>query len=486
MGRLPPIFVGRLWILVALGAAIMVGSTGWGASNTETSMVPFAGITDVAVTAQSQGSLHLAFESDLPVQYRLTRPAPDQIEVTLLNARLLNGLFDSKHCQLIQGDPIGRTLCLSPKSTATQTVLVIQDKTLLQTLVTVSGATMAGFQPVDLGTTQPSPVFTKEPIASTALVQNGSVKNPGTIASNALSTMPPSTLETTPNAFDMTSPALAPLSPPEPMVYRAESTIPIATGNQGIRFTVLGSDKTYTTGGPQYNAQQMPSSPSSYVDEPLTTLALAPSLAIDPVVSVTSPQTVVTEAKILYQQGNRHEALALLAKYVAQHHTEVVPAALLGELYIENNQYAEAVNTYEALLDTKPSASVIQLVAPRYATALLYQSNRSEAQRIQRLVSLLHNNKAALAQDDWVPFVLGVLYQAEGNYSASLPLLQQSVRLNPRAVDGQTHLALTYEKLGNVAQAKEHDRLARQLNPKSPTVKDTLAALEQRLATSGH
>jgi protein O-GlcNAc transferase len=133
-----------------------------------------------------------------------------------------------------------------------------------------------------------------------------------------------------------------------------------------------------------------------------------------------------------------------------------------------------AVDAYEKAIVLAEKQELKRKYLNRYAVALYLRGKREDA--IRELEKRLKSDSALLANQYLIHFILGTLYQEQGETAKAIPLLETAARLNPESADAHYNLGLAYELSGRRNEAKVHYSQALRLNPGA---NDTALALER-------
>ncbi|MDX9730792.1 MAG: tetratricopeptide repeat protein [Bdellovibrionales bacterium] len=144
--------------------------------------------------------------------------------------------------------------------------------------------------------------------------------------------------------------------------------------------------------------------------------------------------------------GRREKALSLYANYQEQHGPSAVVAETLAQIYIEREQFDEALRQFEIMEAADPEDLNARM---KIAFILIQEKRYKEA--IVRLEDLLGRVPSA----DKVRFYLGAVYEEVKDYRAAVP---HFLKIQPGSsfyAESRIHASYLYKLIGNSAKAVE-------------------------------
>ena len=142
--------------------------------------------------------------------------------------------------------------------------------------------------------------------------------------------------------------------------------------------------------------------------------------------------------------GERALGVATLQAWVKSHPGDIVTAAVLGQAYLQNRQYADAARTYEALVARSPDNVTL---LNNLAWALAQTRAPAAVQYAQRAYKLRPGDASVLDTYGWT-------LVRSGQAAQGLPYLRQAQTKRPDSADIQWHVAYALYASGRVAQAR--------------------------------
>ena len=263
----------------------------------------------------------------------------------------------------------------------------------------------------------------------------------------------------------ITQPAAAPQPPQQPAAYQMAKALPrYEGGSPPIQFTVSGYGA---------NSQQVYTLPSGNAgpnnDPAIAALAYGNS---DEQVNVLMKKSLDN-----FKTGNYSDARTQVERALKLDDQNAELYAALSEIELKQNRFEEAEQAYSkaVALDAKKSG-------PRYAQILILAGDRGKAMNL--LKDMAKDPAVNDTDKSKVHYMLGTLYQENGEMLEAIGHLQAAARLSPKNADIQYNLGLAYEFQGDLQQAKTHYNKAVQLNPKAEDAKKALARTSNALRKS--
>lgn len=148
--------------------------------------------------------------------------------------------------------------------------------------------------------------------------------------------------------------------------------------------------------------------------------------------------------QVQQRAGHTEAAFATLSGWLQDHPDDVATRHLLGSAQLNAGQEAQALETYETVLEQRPN----DVIALNNAAWLAREADNPRAQQYaQRAAELAPDQPAVLD-------TLGVVLLEGGNNESALETLQRAYRMSPEAPDIGFHLARAYQATGDTEQAR--------------------------------
>lgn len=193
---------------------------------------------------------------------------------------------------------------------------------------------------------------------------------------------------------------------------------------------------------------------------------LEPGIAVLRKALEIQPNTVaaITLHKLQRAAGQSAEADKGLRSWMADHPKDLIVKAYAAEQALARNDYAEARQLYEALLEEKPeNVSAINNLA-----WIAQQTEDPKAiEYAQKAFALAPSNPAVLD-------TLAMIQVEQGDFDAGIGNLLRALEIDPKATAIRLNLAKAYAKAAKKAEAERViDRLESELPPDSPIRAET-------------
>lgn len=164
-------------------------------------------------------------------------------------------------------------------------------------------------------------------------------------------------------------------------------------------------------------------------------------------------------------KGNFGEAVAQLQK-VAEVNPDQLTSYMLGMSYYKLEQFEQAVNQFQRVLDLRPDAAQPRLIL---GVILLRQDRIDDAiETIQRV--LLADEKNALAHS-----TMGSAYLKKGLFDQAVTEFDRAIELDPKLIEAHYRKGLFNESRGDLAEAEEDIMAALAIAPEVPDLRLLLA-----------
>ena len=166
-----------------------------------------------------------------------------------------------------------------------------------------------------------------------------------------------------------------------------------------------------------------------------------------------SPRAYERLFRLQLQIGDAAAARATLERGVKETDRSGFLLFRLAALLEQSADYAAAIEIYEEVLQQYPDANMVA-----NNLAVLLSGKAGEHADLDRAFEL-----AQRFADSQLPEyldTLGWIRYLRGEYQAALPLLERAVAGKPALGELQYHLGMTYARLGQVPEAREHLQLA--------------------------
>jgi tetratricopeptide (TPR) repeat protein len=159
------------------------------------------------------------------------------------------------------------------------------------------------------------------------------------------------------------------------------------------------------------------------------------------------PNAYMALSRLYIESHQVPQALARLTALVGK--TNDVAAMLeIGELHQQAEQWDEARDAYQKLLDFQP-----KFIPALNNLAYIYSEHYGDLQKAVEMATRAHD---ALPDDPFVGDTLGWILYKQGQYARALNLLQESLEKQPGSPEVQMHLGMVYYMLGDEDLARLH------------------------------
>ncbi|MEO6804653.1 MAG: tetratricopeptide repeat protein [Edaphobacter sp.] len=173
---------------------------------------------------------------------------------------------------------------------------------------------------------------------------------------------------------------------------------------------------------------------------------------------------VVTYSRAEIAAGDPAKAVAKWQQWTKDHPNDVRGFTLLGSLQESQGDKAGAMDSYKKALSIQPD----QPVAANNLAVLMTNSG----QNLDVALSLAQIARRGMPTSPNSADTLAWIYYQKGSYSSARDLLEDAIKQAPNSAVIHYHLGMTYAKLSNSADAKDHLKKAAALAPNSPTATD--------------
>jgi tetratricopeptide (TPR) repeat protein len=176
-------------------------------------------------------------------------------------------------------------------------------------------------------------------------------------------------------------------------------------------------------------------------------------------------------AEAAEKAGHLADARAGYEKLIAlRPDVAVIAEQRIGATYIQEKQYAAALDHLQKALDAEPGNATVQLIMAQAA----FEGGQKE--RGMALVAALD---PASVKDPDVAYNLGVELLNAGRPAEAATFFTQSIALDPKYVDGYFRRGLAQINLGHTAEAKADLQRVLELSPTGPQADLARKAVEQ-------
>lgn len=170
--------------------------------------------------------------------------------------------------------------------------------------------------------------------------------------------------------------------------------------------------------------------------------------------------------------GDEKSALASLERGIATNPSDTRLYAAEADFLIHAGKIDDAISVYDRLLAIAPNDD---LAINNVAFLLTeFKGDKSSLDRALALTARFAGSPNPSYLDS-----LGWIHYKRGDYAQAVPLLEQAVNLDPKSAVMQLHLGLAFYKDGNLAQAKEHLKIAADSNEHLPSIEEARKILAQ-------
>jgi tetratricopeptide (TPR) repeat protein len=173
-------------------------------------------------------------------------------------------------------------------------------------------------------------------------------------------------------------------------------------------------------------------------------------------------------------EGSTSDALATYQQSIKDHPKEVSFYILAGMLYESQGNWDQAKNLYQQALNLQPNNP---LASNNLAYVMLQQGGNVDV-----ALAMAQTARRGMPDSPNAADTLGWAYYQKGVYQSAIDMFQESLRLNEKrgGADDATvhyHLALAYQKLNQVSQARQQLERVLKINPNNGDAKKVLSEL---------
>jgi putative PEP-CTERM system TPR-repeat lipoprotein len=156
-------------------------------------------------------------------------------------------------------------------------------------------------------------------------------------------------------------------------------------------------------------------------------------------------RTVIALASAQRQQGHNDEAEATLKDWISHHGSDLAAHQLLGEIYLVETQYDQAITEFETVARVQPNN-----IAVLNNLSIAYQhKNDPRAREVAEKAYNLAPGVPAVAD------TLGWIVLNGGDTAAALPYLKSAAAALSNDMDVQYHLAVALQRGGQTEEARK-------------------------------
>ncbi|MGE0201856.1 MAG: tetratricopeptide repeat protein [Candidatus Melainabacteria bacterium] len=407
----------------------------------------FAGVTAFSITDANSRKPVLAISADMPFEYKVQPLNRNQVLITLVNARMADGLVTEDGLLSIpksKGIESG-TIKVSDNPNNEELVLngpgLGEKQFRIKTITSAdSGSAIATTprRPVDFPATRPQNAPRIDiPDLNTPTTEGGS----------------PDVAQAYPTE--------QPTQDDQPRQVGAWRDLP------PITFTVANANQPYHLTHPDLLNEQEQNGAGEDSYSAVAYATPAPNKA----------KLALSQALTAYKQGSIPEALKTLETALSQctPQEEGALRRALAEVQIAANRLSDAALTLRRAIPLagRSEAPTLRL---RYAEVLILSQQKSTAQR--ELTTLLTESGNLAGSDRGkAHYMLGTLLEEAGNTAEAIPHLEEAARLSTADASVFYNLGLAYEFEGRLQQAISAYQKAVRLNPDAPDIQKALARM---------
>jgi len=174
--------------------------------------------------------------------------------------------------------------------------------------------------------------------------------------------------------------------------------------------------------------------------------------------------------------GATDQAIATCRQSLQNHPREISIAVLLGQLYESKQDWSNAQQSYQKVLDNKPGDP---LASGRLAYTILQSGGNLDV-----ALSLAQAAHRGMPDSPAAADTLGWVYYRMGSYPSAIRFLQEALRRsekNPGPDDSRIHyhLGLAYAKAGQPVMARQQWQLVLRISPNSTDAADARKQLDE-------
>jgi len=173
-------------------------------------------------------------------------------------------------------------------------------------------------------------------------------------------------------------------------------------------------------------------------------------------------------------EGSTRDALATYQQSIKDHPKEISFYILAGMLYESQGNWDQAKNLYQQALNLEPNNP---LASNNLAYVMLQHGGNVDV-----ALAMAQTARRGMPDSPNAADTLGWAYYQKGVYQSAIDMFQESLRLNEKkggADDAMVHyhLALAYQKLNQVSQARQQLERVLKINPNNGDAKKALSEL---------
>lgn len=173
-------------------------------------------------------------------------------------------------------------------------------------------------------------------------------------------------------------------------------------------------------------------------------------------------------------EGKSDQALATYQQSIKDHPKEISFYILAGMLYESQRNWEQAKNMYQQALNIQHDNP---LASNNLAYVMLQQGGNVDV-----ALAMAQTARRGMPDSPNAADTLGWAYYEKGVYQSAIDMFQESLRLNEKkgGADDATvhyHLALAYQKLNQVSQARQQLERVLKINPNNGDAKKALSEL---------
>jgi tetratricopeptide (TPR) repeat protein len=173
-------------------------------------------------------------------------------------------------------------------------------------------------------------------------------------------------------------------------------------------------------------------------------------------------------------EGSASQALATYQQSIKDHPREIGFYILAGELYGSQKDWDQAKAMYQKALEIQPDNA---LASNNLAYVLLQQGGNVDV-----ALAMAQTARRGLPESSNAADTLGWAYFQKGVYQSAIQMFQESLRLNEKRGAGDDpavhyHLAMAYEKLNQITQARQQLERVLKISPNNTEARKALSEL---------
>jgi tetratricopeptide (TPR) repeat protein len=180
-------------------------------------------------------------------------------------------------------------------------------------------------------------------------------------------------------------------------------------------------------------------------------------------------------ARVQVARGSIDQAIANYQRALDANPRDVHLYAALGGISESRGEWQKAQDLYQKALQIQPDYAV---AANNLAYLMLEHGGD-----VNTALSLAQTGRRGLPNLAASADTLGWAYYRQGVYNASIDMLQQAVKEDPKNPTYHYHLGLAYQKANDYAMARKQLESALQINPnysQADEIRKTLSAMPQQ------